>query len=369
MSIFKACDIRGRYGIELDADMTRRIGLSMAAMIAARGGGEICVGGDFRRSTPELKDALIAGLLAGGAAVVDVGQLPTPVAHFAARHLGCAHVAIVTASHNAGVYNGIKLMIAGRPAVPSLMAELEAETSAAAPSAARGVLRSADVLADYENSVLAAATTAAGTPPDALARAGRNNAPMRIVLDTMAGAFTDIAPRVLRAAGADVCVLATGIDPDYARRAPNPAVDANLASLVAEVVRQGADLGVALDGDGDRVVFVDAAGRIARAEQIGAILVRRLFPGATVVYDLKCASVLPKAITSCGGRAVLQKSGHGFIKSSMIDESADLGVEVSGHFFFRALGGGDDGLFAALLLAAMIGAIVLAKEDKSDDPA
>ena len=185
----------------------------------------------------------------------------------------------------------------------------------------------------------------------------------------MGGAFSAIAPRVLEAAGCRVIPLRCTIDPDFARHEPNPAVDANLAELVRCMAGSRADFGVALDGDGDRAIFVDSAGRIVRPEQLGAMLVQQcseemetsagevpvpVSSRPLVVYDLKCASVFAAAARAAGGTAIMQPSGHGFIKSTMIRRQADLGVEVSGHYFFRALGGGDDGLFATLVVAHVV---------------
>jgi phosphomannomutase len=170
----------------------------------------------------------------------------------------------------------------------------------------------------------------------------------------MGGATTGIAAGVLARAGYDVVSLTDHIDPDFAARSPNPAQDANLQPLIDRVVAEQADLGIALDGDGDRVIFVDAAGRIARPEQIGVLLSRGCYEQPTVVYDLKCASVLARAVEAVGGTAIMCPSGHGFIRSLMLQRQADLGVEVSGHHFFGALGGGDDGLLTALVVCRLL---------------
>jgi phosphomannomutase/phosphoglucomutase len=175
-----------------------------------------------------------------------------------------------------------------------------------------------------------------------------------VVLDAMAGALTHIAPRVLTAVGVAVTALTPAIDPDYSDRTPNPARDANLVPLIEAVVQRGSDLGIALDGDGDRVIFVDHTGRIVRPEQVAAVMIQLCFARPTVVYDLKCASLVPAATAAAGGRAVMQPSGYGFIKSAMLELQAELGVEASGHHFFGALGGGDDGLFTALVVLGLL---------------
>lgn len=346
MSIFKACDIRGIVGEELTEGTARRIGRSLGGMIRRRGNEPVCLAGDFRRTTSAIKQALLHGLLDAGALVRDVGQVPTPVAYFAARHLQCPNVAIVTASHNPGRYNGVKFMLAGRPAVPELMNELQAGLDAPLPSVERGTVTPADATDAWQTFVR---TQTAAIVPAPIAG-------LRIVLDAMGGAFTAIAPRLLAAEGCRVRTMGDDIDPDFANRPPNPAVEDNLRALCQRMTAEPADLGIALDGDGDRVALVDHIGRIARPEQIGALLIQRCFPRATVVYDQKCASILADAARAAGGTAIMQSSGYGFIKTTMIDRQADLGVEVSGHYFFKPLGGGDDGLFAALLVAHVLAA-------------
>lgn len=348
MSIFKACDVRGVYGDELDETMARRIGRSLGLMMRRRGESFICVGGDFRRSTPPVKTALIEGLLETGATVRDLGQLATPVIYFAGRHLQCPNVAVVTASHNAAQYNGVKFMLAGRPAVPELMAELEEglhEPTNASVTGCAECQQHETLLDAYIKEITRQAADLAGHAPPVN---------RKILLDTMEGAYTEMAPAVLADIGARVISLSNRIDPDYTKRTPNPSVDKNINELCTRVPTENADLGIALDGDGDRVIFVDNAGTIVRPEQLGALLVRECFRRPTVVYDLKCASVLEAAVLAAGGQTIMQPSGYGFIKSMMIDRRADMGLEVSGHHFFKVLGGGDDGLFTALLLVFLL---------------
>ncbi len=344
MSIFKACDIRGVAGEQFDAPMAQRVGQSLGRMMLARGNPDVCLGGDFRRSTPALQEALTAGLMQSGARVTDVGQLPTPMVYFAARQWGFRNVAIVTASHNAGRYNGVKFVVDGWPAVPKLMDELVDRLDDGPASRETKEPKKREIQSDYEGKIAEQAATFCAGGPSAL----------RVVLDTMAGALTRIARPILRSAGHDVISLCADIDPDFAGREPNPAIDANLRPLVDAVGPHGADLGIAFDGDGDRVIFVDHRSQIVRPEQLGALLANRCFDRPSVVYDLKCASVFPRTVEAAGGTAVMQPSGHGFIKTTMIQSQADLGVEVSGHHFFKALAGGDDSLFTALVVLNLL---------------
>ncbi|UCD30122.1 MAG: phosphomannomutase/phosphoglucomutase, partial [Planctomycetota bacterium] len=177
---------------------------------------------------------------------------------------------------------------------------------------------------------------------------------LKVVLDTMGGAFSEIAPHVLSSVGYDIIPIRSTIDPDFEEYTPNPAIDTNLQMLRERVIEEQADLGIALDGDGDRVIFMDGTGRIVRPEQIGVLLIQRCFDRPLVVYDQKCASVLADAAEAAGGSIIIQPSGHGFIKTTMIEKEADLGIEISGHHFYKALGGGDDGLLTALLVTYIV---------------
>ena len=384
MSIFKACDIRGVVGQEWGADEARRIGRSLGQMIRTRGDASVCVGGDFRRSTPLLKQAFVEGLLDAGLAIHDVGQQPTPVVYFAARQLGCRSVAVVTASHNPARYNGIKFVVAGRPAVPQLVQELEAGCQTPPPDEPRSTVSYHDVTAAYQDWVIRRAAEflstanhlvtglrlvtrgprgSASHPAGGAGEAVRTQAgawergpepSLSVVLDAMAGAFTHIAPRVLARAGATVTALTPAIDPDFSARTPNPARDENLAPLIEAVVEGGSHVGIGLDVDGDRVVFVDHAGRVVRPEQLAVVLIQHFFDRPAVVYDLKCASIVADAAAARNGKAVMQPSGYGFIKTAMLELQAELGVEVSGHHFFGALDGGDDGLFTALVVLGLL---------------
>ncbi len=384
MSIFKACDIRGVVGQEWGADEARRIGRSLGQMIRSRGDASVCVGGDFRRSTPLLKQAFVEGLLDAGLAIHDVGQQPTPVVSFAARQLGCRSVAVVTASHNPARYNGIKFVVAGRPAVPQLVQELEAGCQTPPPDEPRGAASYHDVTAAYQDWVIRRAAEFLGAahhlvtglrpvthgprgsashPAGGAGEAVRSQAgawergpepSLSVVLDTMAGAFTHIAPRVLAHTGVTVTALTPAIDPDFSARTPNPARDENLAPLIEAVVEGGSEVGIGLDGDGDRVVFVDHTGRVVRPEQLAVVLIQHFFDRPTVVYDLKCASIVAAAAAARSGGAVMQPSGYGFLKTAMLERRAELGVEVSGHHFYGALNGGDDGLFTALVVLGLL---------------
>jgi phosphomannomutase/phosphoglucomutase len=278
--------------------------------------------------------------------VVDVGLAATPIVNQAARHAGCGNVAVVTASHNPGQYNGIKLLIDGMPALPPLIGELKAKLDDQLLSERQGTLFVHDPYNDYERWVTRAAS--ALLPTRTVAQG------LTLVVDTMGGAFTQVAPRILALAGHRVEAIRHQLDPAYETVDPNPANDHNLRPLADRVLQAGADLGLAFDGDGDRVVFVDHSGRIVRPEQIAALLVETFFRGCRVIYDLKCASIVDNTVRRYGGQAIMQPSGYGFIRSKLLMVNASMGVEASGHHFFRQLDGGDDGLFTGLLVAGLV---------------
>jgi phosphomannomutase/phosphoglucomutase len=287
-----------------------------------------------------------------GVSVRDVGQVPTPVVHFAARRFGCPHVVIATASHNPGTYNGVKFMVGGRPAVPELMTELEAGLDAEPLPSTSATSEQYDPTSDYAAWVIQATRSLVAVPsaPNDAAEPGVAQQSLSVIVDSMGGACTHLAPDVLRTIGCDVVSLVEKIDPDFATRTPNPGHEAHIEELRLCVPRETADLGLAFDGDGDRVILVDHTGRVVPPEQVAAVLVSRCFRTSRVVYDQKCASLVPRVVRDVGGTPIMRPSGYGFIKTTMIDTEAATGVEASGHHFFAALGGGDDGLFTALLV-------------------
>ncbi len=344
MSIFKACDIRGVYGAELTDSLALRLGRVVGRRLQ---GQTAVVGGDVRLSTPALKAALSEGLVAAGARVLDVGILPTPALYFAKRKLGAYASVMVTASHNPAPDNGFKLMLGERPASEELLLEIERELAGPEPLPAPvpGSLQAVEILPQYE-AFLA----------ERFAPGGQ----LRLVLDCGNGCYSTVAPAVLTRLGYRVDPLFCEPDGRFPNRAPNPAVVQNLKALCARVLEVGADLGLAFDGDGDRVIFVDETGAPAESDRVAVLIARQVLraeprslgPGE-VIYDIKSSSALAEAVQAAGGRPVMERSGHAFIKTALLERNALMGAEISGHFFFRELGG-DDGLFAACLLFQII---------------
>ena len=366
MSIYKACDVRGVAGAELNGPLYGKFGRALADLIGA--GRTAVVGGDFRESTECYLNELAQGLAMGGVRVKRIGHVPTPVVYFARHHLNCDACAIVTASHNPPQYNGLKFMIGDLPILPEdvdgLRRRVEAGGADAAPSG--GTVECVDVREDYERWVAHAAGELAGTHAP--------SAPMRVVVDAGNGAYSDIAPRVLaRLPNVEVVPLFCEADGRFPHRDPNCAVPEHLATLCQTITAHDAALGVAFDGDGDRVAFVDDHGHVLAADEAAFLLLRWLgerVKGRGFVYDLKCSRVVALEAERLCGVPMMERSGHAFIKRRMIAERALFGAEVSGHFFYDALHGGDDGLFSALLVLLMLGGAHRALSDwRSEVPA
>lgn len=346
MSIFHACDIRGIAGTELTDEMAARIARAVGVKLS---GQRVVVGGDIRLSTPRLQQIMIEGLLASGCRVINIGTVATPVFYFAQKLTGATGGVMVTASHNPAAYNGFKLVLGVQPVSEADIAEIAGLVDRNAGVTGNGTLEEAAVIADYLS------YTAGQAKPGS----------MKVVIDAGNGATAKIAPALYRKAGFEVVELFCDPDGNFPNRPPNPALPKNLAALSKKVVETGAALGIAFDGDGDRVGFVDETGRAVDNDDILVLLARHYLehqPGP-VIYDAKCSMVVPEQITAAGGRPVMARAGHTFSKAAFLREKALFAGEISGHFFFSELGY-DDGMFAGLkmceyltshgLLAALI---------------
>ncbi len=333
MSIFKACDIRGRYGADLPAAIALPIGRAIGSALTGR---TAVVGGDLRPSTEPLKLALIEGLTAAGCNVVDIGVVPTPAFYFAKDHLHADGGVMVTGSHNPPGDNGFKVSLGPGAITEADIQEIRRRVDSNNFATGAGSLKTADI----------------GPAYDAFLKQrfpGRGG--LKVVVDPGNGCYARIAPNMLRDCGHNVVELYCEPDGTFPNRSPDPAVAANLKTLSDLVVREQADMGVAYDGDGDRVVFVDARGRVVESD-IALVLYARYVLGKApgpVVYDIKCSGVVADEVRRAGGTPVMEKSGHAFIRGTLLRQSAVLGGEISGHFFFGELGR-DDGLYATLLM-------------------
>ena len=339
---WKACDIRGIYPREVAAELLRRVGASVGSALPA--GTRVLIAGDFRTSTPDLKAALAEGLLGSGSHVLDAGQIPTSIAYFAHRHWNTRAVMIVTASHNPPDYNGLKLMVGELPPTPADFDRLRGQVERGGFRPLLGTIEKLDAVPAYRSWVL--------KRWEHLRAAG-----MAVVLDAGSGAWSVLAPQLFEELGFRVHRLFCEIDGTFPHRSPDCARPGSLAPLRREVVRTGAPLGIAWDGDGDRVAFLDGDSSIVSTDEVAALLVRELAsrePRAKVVCDIKLSDTVRQAVLAGGELAIMERSGHAFIKRAMIEQDCLLGCEASGHYFFRELNGGDDGLFAGLLMAELL---------------
>ena len=336
MSIYKECDIRGIYGKELKQSHAYEIGRAIGTILQGK---RIVVCGDVRVSTPVLKASLIKGLLQSGADIVDIGMMPTPVFYFAAQFLKADGGVTVTASHNPPQYNGFKIILGEMPITPEDIERIKEMVDNKRYSEGQGKTQTADVLEEYIAYVKK--------------RIGKSN--LKVVVDAGNGCTSLLAPRMFREFGCRVEELFCEYDGTFPNRDPNPAVYSHLKALQGRVKKTGADLGVAFDGDGDRVVFVDDMGRVVTSEESLCVFADEYLKNrpSSVVFDLKSSSILKRQIQKNGGRPIMEKSGHAFIKRTFLNNNAVLAGEISGHFFFGEIGR-DDGIYAALKMSEIL---------------
>jgi len=338
-AIFKAYDIRGIVGKTLDADITTRIGRALGTEALARKQHEIVIGRDGRHSGAELAAALARGLQQSGINVIDLGQVATPMAYFAAHHLGCQCAAMVTGSHNPPDYNGIKMVLAGETlsgaAIQALRQRIEDQDFAEGT----GGYRQYDIAPAYLQRI-------AGDVK--LAR------PLHIAIDAGNGVAGGIAPTLFRALGCKVDELFCEVDGDFPHHHPDPSIPENLKHLITHLKQSDAEIGLAFDGDGDRLGVVAKNGRIIfpdRQLMLFADDVLARNPGATIIFDIKSSRNLFDWIRQRHGNPMMWKSGHSLMKQKMQETGALLAGEMSGHIFFKERWYGfDDGLYAGARL-------------------
>ena len=344
-SIFRAYDIRGVVGDTLTPEIVRWIGRAIGTEAHRRGVAALAAGRDGRNSSPVLHAALIEGLRECGRDVIDVGRVPTPLLYFATKHLGTGSGVMVTGSHNPSEYNGLKIMVADETLHDGAIRDLKRRIEEDDLDTGRGGLSGAEVIDAYIRRVREVVPAADG---DA----------RKIVIDCGNGVAGDVAPRLFRALGHEVVELYCDVDGDFPNHHPDPSVPANLRDLIASVRDNEADLGLAFDGDADRLGVVDGDGAIIWPDRQMMLFAQDVLagnPGAEIVFDVKCSSLLPALIERLGGRPVMSKTGHSFIKSRLRQTGAPLAGEMSGHVFFADRWYGfDDALYAAARLVEIL---------------
>lgn len=344
--IFREYDIRGVVGEDLDAAVYRALGGAIGARWLADGAREAVVGHDNRLHSPELSAALIEGVLATGLDVVEIGEVPTPVLYFAQAVLGEGKNfgAMVTASHNPPQYNGVKIVSAGRALSGGEIAALREAARGPLPQG-RGRRRAEDFKARY------LAHLAGDLKP---AR------PVKVAIDCGNGTAGIVARQLFAALGAEATLLYEEPDGRFPNHPADPVVAGNLRDLIRTVREGGYELGIAFDGDSDRLGVVDERGEILWGDRLLALYARSVLarhPGAKVIFEVKCSRALGEDIAAHGGVPVLWKTGHSLIKAKLKAEGALLAGEMSGHLFFAdRYFGYDDALYAAGRLLEIVAA-------------
>ena len=334
-------DIRGIVGETLGETDAFAVGRAFGTMIARASGSTVAVGFDGRLSSPELERSLVAGLRASGMEVLRVGRGPTPMLYFAATTLQTDGAVMVTGSHNPANYNGFKMMIGRKPFYGAQIAELgRIAASADVAAEAAGAERHVDIAHDY-----IARLIADWDGGDRI---------LKVIWDNGNGAAGEVLARLVRSLPGEHTVLNGEIDGNFPAHHPDPTVPRNLEQLIAAVAAQGADLGIAFDGDADRLGVVDDKGQILWGDELLIVLARdvlREHPGATIIADVKASQVLFDEVTRAGGKPLMWRTGHSLIKAKMAETGSPLAGEMSGHVFFADKWYGfDDALYASVRL-------------------
>jgi phosphomannomutase / phosphoglucomutase len=342
-TIFRAYDIRGLADQQLTNDNVFAIGLAIGSEALDQGQQSIVVSADGRHSSPQIRGALVKGLLASGRDVIDIGTMPTPLMYFATHQLGTQSGVMITGSHNPAEYNGIKIVIGGKALAGTAVQGLRERIINKQISTGQGEYRTQDVEEPYIDYILNDVAIAQ---------------PLKVVIDAGNGVAGNIAPRLFEELGCEIIPLYCEVDGDFPNHHPDPSDEANLQDLIRTVKEQEADLGIAFDGDGDRMAAVSATGVVIAADRLLMLLAQDVVsrnPGADVIFDVKCTRNLNTLISNYGGRPIMWKSGHSFMKEKMAETGALLGGEFSGHIFFKERWFGfDDGMYAAARLIEIL---------------
>jgi phosphomannomutase/phosphoglucomutase len=344
-SIFRAYDIRGVVGKTLDAETARLIGQAIGTVMHQKDARTVVVGRDGRLSSPQMSDALVQGLRQAGCEVIDIGEAPTPVVYFGAYQLRAGSCVSVTGSHNPPDYNGFKIVIEGETLSGNAIIDLYERIAENRLHLADtpGLVSRRDITDDYIQRI-------AGDI--------QIERKLKVVVDCGSGIAGLIAPRLMEAIGADVEPLFCEVDGTFPHHHPDPSDPANLQDLMNVVKRVDADIGLAFDGDGDRLGVVTKSGEMIYPDRLLMLFAADVLernPGACIIYDVKCTGHLAMHILRHGGSPLMWKTGHSLIKAKMRETEAELAGEMSGHFFFRERWYGfDDGLYAAARLLEIL---------------
>ncbi len=343
INCFRAYDIRGVADTELDNDTCEAIGRAIASEALSRGQSKLLLGRDGRLSSPRIHEALMRGLLGSGVDVIDLGLLATPMLHYACQYFNIGNAIMITGSHNPGHYNGMKISLefqslSGQD-IQSLRQRIEDQDF----EQGQGSLTNDSIEQRYIDRICGDVVIAQT---------------LKVVIDAGNGATAHVAPALFEELGCEVIPLFCETDGNFPNHPPDPTLFENLKALRAAVAENHADIGIAFDGDGDRVAVVSARGKCPKADQLMMVLAQDMVvrnPGAEILFDIKCSRLLPELIIEHGGRPTMWKCGHSYMKRKMAETGALLGGEFSGHIFFKERWYGfDDGMYTAARLLEIL---------------
>jgi phosphomannomutase len=350
--IFKAYDVRGLYPSEIDETVARQIGRGFVAYLQAT---QVGVSRDMRVSSPALAAAFIEGAREQGADVTDYGMMATDMLYFASFTDKLHGGAQITASHNPGQYNGVKMVreeaqpLSGDAGIGDIRDMIQHDRLPP-PASRRGGLSSRDILPQYVEKVMSFIDPAIVKP-------------FNVVADAGSGMGGLVAPKLFERLPCRVTRLCFEIDGTFPNHEANPLIEENRRDITAEVIRQKADVGIAWDGDADRCFFLDGTGEFISGDFVTALLAEAFLlkhPGATIIYDLRASHAVKDTVERLGGRALMNRVGHAFIKQRMRGEDAAFAGEVTGHYYFKDFYYADNGFIPALLILEL-----MSKKNKS----
>ncbi len=348
-SIFRAYDIRGLVDEQLTENSVELISRAIGSEALANGIASLLVGFDGRLSSPILSKSLITGLQSAGCNVVNLGLIPTPLLYFATHVSSHSSGVMLTASHNPSNYNGLKIVFNQNCLADNQIQRIKHRIDSNQLSSGEGTYQDLNIIDAYLEDV-----------------SERINLkrPLRLIIDCGNAVPATVAPNLFKRLGCEVTPLYCDIDGSFPNHHPDPTIPENLAALAKQVVNTGADLGIALDGDGDRLGIVTNKGEFIDADKMLMLLVENILPNyvkAPVVFDVKCSSELAVKISSIGGKPVMHRSGHSFMKQKMRETGAPIGGEYAAHIFFKDRWFGfDDGIYTAARIVE-----ILSSQDKS----
>jgi phosphomannomutase/phosphoglucomutase len=343
--IFRAYDIRGIVDRTLTEQTVYDIGRAMGTKVLALHGTQIVIGRDGRLSGQRLAQKLAAGILSTGCDVVDVGQVPTPCLYFASHELNINSAIMLTGSHNPPNYNGLKIILDGRTIYGASIQELYQIIIGQQFIEGAGQYQTADITAKYISTIVNNLTI---------------SKKLKIVVDCGNGVPGAVVPELFKKLNCTVIPLHCEVDGNFPNHHPDPSDPANLFDLIKAVKETQADIGLAFDGDGDRLGIIDSTGKIIWPDRLLMLFAQELLarkPGATIIYDVKCSRDVAEIITQAGGKALMWNTGHSLIKAKMHETGAQLAAEMSGHIFFKDRWFGfDDALYTGARLIEILAA-------------